>query len=56
MEEQKTEHGVKLIDDLDDASYQMGFGSWRPKWLQTFNSMKWFMALLAIFSLFQGNC
>lgn len=33
---------------------RMGIGSWRPDWLQNFNSMKWYLVALSLASLTQG--
>ena len=42
-----------LHESHNDDSTRMGLGSWRPKWLQTFNSMKWFTAAFSLASLTQ---
>lgn len=44
----KAEYG----NSLDKT--RMGIGSWRPDWLQHFNSMKWYLVALSLASLTQG--
>lgn len=39
----------------NEIAFRMGLGKWRPNWIQRFNSIRWFMFLLAIFSLVQGR-
>ena len=34
---------------------RMGIGSWRPDWLQHFNSMRWYLVALSLASLTQGR-
>eukprot|EP00111_Clytia_hemisphaerica_P005496 TCONS_00015937-protein len=41
--------GVQRVDKT-----RMGVGSWRPDWLQKFNSMKWFLLALSLASFVQA--
>ena len=39
----------------DDFELRMGIRSWRPDWLQRFNTMKWFVFIIGVTSATQGT-
>jgi len=46
--------GESLLEKDNVDRSRMGLGNWRPDWLQHFNSMKWYLAVLSLASLTQG--
>ena len=42
-------------DFTSDFDLRMGIRSWRPDWLQRFNTMKWFVITFGLASMTQGN-
>ncbi|XP_033728387.1 solute carrier organic anion transporter family member 4A1-like isoform X2 [Pecten maximus] len=46
-------------DDITDEKWErehlrFGFGNWTPRWLQGFNTIRWFVFWVCVFSFFQG--
>lgn len=54
-EEPKTTESKTAQDDVvHDDDLRMGIRSWRPDWLQRFNHVNYFLAVLAVASVAQG--
>lgn len=55
-EEPKTTESKTAQDDVvHDDDLRMGIRSWRPDWLQRFNHVNYFLAVLAVASVAQGK-
>lgn len=53
----ESKHETTVYDEDDDdivKETQMGLCSWRPGWLQTFNSVLWFLVVVSLAAFVQG--
>lgn len=43
------------LEDKEEKDLQCGWRSWKPKFMQQFNSPKWFLFFFTVFSCVQGK-